>query len=73
MAQARLASGSVHWVEVAVRVMAAGAALLVLSQAVLRRMAVLSASPSLGPASGGTEVAIQVRGLEPCASLHGLS
>ena len=43
------------------RVLAAGAALVVLSQAVLRRMAVFSASPSLGPASGGTEVAIQVR------------
>ena len=47
-----------------VHLLAAGAALLVLSQAVLRRMAaVLSASPSLGPASGGTDVAIQVRDL----------
>ncbi|KAK9837118.1 hypothetical protein WJX81_003998 [Elliptochloris bilobata] len=36
-----------------------GPALLALSQAVLRRVAVFSASPSLGPSSGGTEVAIQ--------------
>ena len=39
----------------------AGSALLVLSQEALRRVAVLSASPSLGPASGGTAVEIQAR------------
>ena len=59
-----------HRVRVTVRVLAAGAALLVLSQAALRRMAVFAAWPSLGPASGGTEVAIQVRVQTRGVSLH---